>query len=66
MKKVYAGVAALMIGASSAFGGNATMEAPMEPMIEEPDAMGGSAMWIIPLLAIGLIALAMSGDDTPS
>ena len=53
-----------LIASGAAWAGTAVMEAPMEPMIEEPSGMGGSAMWIIPLLAIGLIALAISNDNT--
>jgi hypothetical protein len=37
---------------------------PVEPMIVEPtEPMGSSGAWIIPLIAIGLIALAISQDD---
>ncbi len=67
MKLIALSVAA-MLAANTAFAGSVVMEAPVEPevMVEEPaGSMGGSGAWLIPLLAIGLIALAVSQNDTP-
>lgn len=65
--KLYALCAAVTIGATAAVAGNAVMEAPEEPLVlveEEPvGSMGGSGAWLIPLLAIGLVALAVSQSD---
>ena len=67
MKLITLSVAA-MLAANTAFAGNLIMEAPAEPIVmaEEPaGSMGGSGAWLIPLLAIGLVALAVSqSDDT--
>ena len=60
---------AASLAATSAFAGAVAYVAPAAPvMMEEPTgSMGGSGAWIIPLLAIGLICLAICGgsDDTP-
>jgi hypothetical protein len=58
--------AAAVLAANAAFAGNLIMEAPEEPVVMEEKpagSMGGSGAWLIPLLAIGLIALAVSQDD---
>ena len=55
-----------LIFAGTAYAGNLVFEAPVEAevMAEEPaGSMGGSGAWLIPLLAIGLIALAVSSSD---
>ena len=67
--KLYALCAAVTVASTAAVAGNAVFEAPMEPVVmveEEPaGSMGGSGAWLIPLLAIGLVALAVSqSDDT--
>ncbi|MEE9455032.1 MAG: hypothetical protein V3V13_11725 [Paracoccaceae bacterium] len=58
-----------VFAAGSAFAGAVAYVAPAAPvMMEEPSgSMGSSGAWIIPLLAIGLICLAICGgtDDTP-
>ena len=54
---------ALILTASTAFAGAVAYEAPAAPvMMEEAGSMGGSSAWIIPLLAIALIALAMDSE----
>ena len=57
---------ALTVAASSAFAGALAFEAPVLPemIVEESGSMGGSGMWLIPLLAIALIFLMMK--DTSS
>jgi hypothetical protein len=63
----FAGVVYLM--GRPAHAGNLYYSAPAEPPViiaEQPGSMGGSGAWLIPLLAIGLVALAVSqGDDPP-
>ena len=53
--------AAITAAASTAFAGSVAMVAPveMEMVAEEAGSMGGSGVWLIPLLAIALIALAV-------
>ena len=66
MKKfILASVAAFML-AGTVNAGSVAYVAPAEPMMVEDDApMGSSGAWIIPLIAIALIALAISQDDEP-
>ena len=55
---------AATVTAGAAVAGTVQYIAPAQPMIvEETGSMGGSAAWIIPLLAIALIALALSSDN---
>ncbi len=61
-------IAATMISltafASTASAGSLTYVEPAAPMmVEEAAPMGSSGAWIIPLIAIGLIALAISQDN---
>ena len=51
--------------ASSAFAGAVAYVAPveMEMIAEETGSMGGSGMWLLPLLAIALIFLVMNGGE---
>lgn len=68
MKFLLATVTAAAL-ATSATAGTVTFDAPVEPdviVVEDPGSMGGSGVWLIPLLAIGLIALAVSSNnDSP-
>ena len=62
--KLIALTAAITAAASTAFAGAVVYTAPAAPvMMEETGSMGGSSAWIIPLLAIALIALAMNNDS---
>ena len=63
--KLVALTAAITAAASTVFAGNIIpLVAPPAPeMIDGAGPMGGSGAWIIPLLAIALIALAMNSDD---
>ncbi len=65
MKKLATSLAlASLIAASTAQAGSLTYVEPAAPMMVEEEApMGSSGAWIIPLIAIGLIALAISQDD---
>ncbi len=65
MKKiVLASAIALTSFASAASAGSVAYVAPAEPMmVDEAAPMGSSASWIIPLVAIGLIALVISQDE---
>ena len=64
MKRVIlTSVAALML-AGTVNAGSVAYVAPAEPaMVEDAAPMGSSGAWIIPLIAIALIALAISQDD---
>jgi len=57
---------AASLAATSAFAGAVAYVAPVAPvMMDEPTgSMGGSGAWIIPLLAIGLICLAVCGGTS--
>lgn len=59
--KLAALTAAITAAASTAFAGSVAMVAPveMEMVAEEVGSMGGSGMWLLPLLAIALIFFVM-------
>lgn len=65
--KLIALTSALTVAASSAFAGALAFEAPVLPemIVDEAGSMGGSGLWLIPLLAIALIFLLMKdgGSD---
>ena len=63
--KLAALTAALTAAASTAFAGSVAMVAPveMEMVAEEAGSMGGSGMWLIPLLAIALVFLVVNNDS---
>ena len=54
--------------ATTAIAGNVAMVAPVEMVMveEETGSMGGSGMWLIPLIAIALIFLVMNNDTDPA
>ena len=62
--KLAALTAAITAAASTAFAGSVAMVAPVEMTMvaEEAGSMGGSGIWLLPLLAIALIALAMQNN----
>lgn len=54
-----------VFAAGAAFAGAVAYVAPQAPeMIEESAPMGSSGAWIIPLIAVGLIALALSAPES--
>ena len=60
--KLAALTAAITAAASTAFAGSVAMVAPVEMemvVAEEAGSMGGSGLWLIPLLAIALIFFVM-------
>ena len=64
--KLLALTAALTAAASSAFAGSVAYVAPVVPevvVVEETGSMGGSGLWLIPLIAIALIFLVMQNED---
>ena len=63
--KLAALTAAFTAAASAVFAGSVAMVAPveMEMVAEEAGSMGGSGLWLIPLLAIALIFLVAQQDD---
>jgi hypothetical protein len=62
--KLAALTAAITAAASTAFAGSVALVAPveMEMVAEETGSMGGSGMWLLPLLAIALIFFVMQDD----
>ena len=66
--KLIALTSAITVMSSSAFAGALAFDAPVLPemIVEEVGSMGGSGLWLIPLLAIALIFLVMkdSGSTT--
>ncbi len=66
-KRTLLTLSALAASAASVYAGAVAYVAPAAPAVpEETATMGGSGMWLIPLLAIALIALAMSNNTTPT
>ena len=64
--KLFALTATAVAFASNAIAGTVAYVAPAAPvMVEEPASMGGSGMWLIPLIAIALVALAVSKNSAP-
>ena len=66
--KLFTLTSAFSVAASSAFAGALAFDAPVLPemIVEETGSMGGSGMWLIPLLAIALIFLLMKdGGNQP-
>jgi len=64
MFKVIRLAAAGVLASTAAIAGSVAYVAPVVPeVIEEEGSMGGSGLWLIPLIAIALILLATSSDD---
>lgn len=55
-----------VFSAAAAIAGSVAYVAPISPEIveEQSGSMGGSGLWLIPLLAIALIFLAVRGSST--
>ena len=66
--KLLALTSALTVAASSAFAGAVAYVAPIMPemIVEEPGSMGGSGLWLIPLILIALIFLVGQGPCEPT
>ncbi len=66
MNKLFGLTALGLLGATAAYAGSVAFDAPVVAMIveEQPGSMGGSGLWLIPLLAIALIFLAIRGSAT--
>jgi ABC-type enterobactin transport system permease subunit len=62
--KLLALTSALTAAASTAFAGSVAFVAPVSPeiVVEETGSMGGSGLWLIPLVLIALILLVGQGD----
>lgn len=58
--------AALAVTATNAFAGSVAFVDPVVPemVVEETGSMGGSGLWLIPLLAIALILLVMQNESS--
>jgi hypothetical protein len=65
--KLYALCAAVTLGSTAAVAGNMIFETQAEPELvlasQPAGEPGSSGAWLIPLLAIGLVAVAVSQDD---
>ena len=57
MKKIITASVLSIAMASTSFAGSAVYVAPIEPMIEEPERMGSSIPWWIPIVIIGGIVI---------
>lgn len=57
---------AFCLAGGAAYAGSVAYVAPVVPEVieESTGSMGGSGMWLIPLLVIALIALAMNNQGT--
>ncbi len=64
MKTSFIAPIAATISATAASAGSLVYTAPVETMVVDDAPMGSSGAWIIPLIAIGLIALAISSSDS--
>ncbi len=59
-------VVAAVMATNAVFAGNVAPANVAEPLVVSEEPMGaGSSSWIVPLVAIGIIALVLSGDDEP-
>lgn len=56
---------ALLLSTSLAFAGGLPTEFPAEAQVERPAHLGSNADWLVPLLLIGIVAIAVSGHDEP-
>ncbi len=63
MKKIFAIAIATIASAAAATAGTVAFVAPEVTMIEEPAAMGGSGSWLIPLVILGVLILALTGNE---
>ena len=56
---------ALTVAATAAFAGAVAYVAPIMPemVVEEPGSMGGSGLWLIPLILIALVFFAGQKDS---
>ena len=63
--KLLALTTALTAAASTAFAGSVAFVAPVAPemVVEETGSMGGSGLWLIPLILIALIFFAGQEDE---
>ena len=67
IKVIRIALAGVFATVGAVYAGSIAYLAPVEPMIvEETGSMGGSGMWLIPLLAIALIALVVSSNNNGS
>ncbi len=65
MKKLALATVLAMFAGTSAFAGNSAPMVADEPMMVEEDhggSMGGSGGWVLPLVALIVIAAAVSAD----
>lgn len=63
-KTLITAIAALSAGAVNA--GTLVYTAPEVTALEEPSRMGGSGVWLIPLIIIAVLALALTAEDAPA
>ncbi len=63
MKKLIASTIAV-VSAGSAMAGSVTFTPPVAIVLDEPERMGGSGAWLIPLVIVAVIALAVTKSST--
>ena len=66
--KLLALTSVLTAAASTAFAGSVAFVAPVVPemVVQETGSMGGSGLWLIPLILIALIFLISEDDPAPT
>ena len=64
--KLTAMTSAITLMASGVFAGEVAYSTQSEPMVGQAAAMGGTAGWLIPLIAIALIVLASGATQGPA
>ncbi|MCF6305373.1 MAG: hypothetical protein L3J33_08380 [Rhodobacteraceae bacterium] len=63
MKKLFAIATATIASAAAATAGSIAYVAPEITRIEEPAPMGGSGIWLIPLIILGVLILSLTGEE---
>lgn len=53
-----------MVSAGSAMAGSVAYTPPAATIIVEPQRMGGSGAWLVPLIILAVIGLAISNNGT--
>lgn len=66
MFKTFALTALGVFGAAAAYAGSVAFITPVSPVMveEQTGSMGGSGLWLIPLLIIALVVIAGSSTTT--
>ena len=63
MKSLLSAFVAYVVAAGAAIAGNVAYIVPDVVAIEEPQRMGGSGAWLIPLVIVAVLALALTAES---